>query len=133
MRWYLLFLLVLLAGCATDNACGGGSLSTTDTVVGSGTEAGAEDAVKFHFIAQDPTGIIFEQSYGGPAVEIRLLDSEGQSVFGRPGAAIVEGMVGMRDGGSRRLTIPADQAYGADYPSSCLSITYTIDLLAVTP
>jgi len=47
-----------------------------------------------------------------------------------------EGLVGMRAGGKRKLTIPADMAYGSSSPSSAIpansTLVFEVELLKIT-
>ena len=81
-------------------------LQTIDTTVGSGAEVKAGDTVTVNYTgALVATGVIFESS----------LDSGQPATFGLsqviPGWT--NGIPGMKIGGTRRLIIPAAQAYGA--------------------
>ena len=74
---------------------------------GDGAEAGAGDTIKAHYVGvAHSTGEEFDASWNrGAPLEFRL--GVGQVIRGWD-----EGIVGMRVGGRRRLTIPADMAYG---------------------
>ena len=74
---------------------------------GDGAEAGAGDTVKAHYVGvAHSTGEEFDASWNrGAPLEFRL--GVGQVIRGWD-----EGIIGMRVGGRRRLTIPADLAYG---------------------
>jgi FKBP-type peptidyl-prolyl cis-trans isomerase FkpA len=84
------------------------TLQVTDTKVGDGTEVKAGDYVTVDYTgALAETGVIFESS----------LDS-GQPVSFSLNGVIqgwTDGILGMKIGGTRRLIIPAAQAYG-DHP-----------------
>jgi FKBP-type peptidyl-prolyl cis-trans isomerase len=82
------------------------SLSSTDPVVGTGTEVKAGDTITAHYTgALAATGVIFQSS----------LDSG--SPFTSPLSGLIkgwqQGIPGMKVGGTRRLMIPAELAYGA--------------------
>ena len=82
------------------------SLEKTDTTVGTGKEAVKESTVTVHYTgALASTGVIFESS----------LDSGNPATFPLSGViqGWTEGVPGMKEGGTRRLLIPAAQAYGA--------------------
>lgn len=86
------------------------SLQTTDTKVGTGTEVKAGDTVTVDYTgAVAATGVIFQSS----------LDSGNPVSFSLSGVikGWTDGIPGMKVGGTRRLLIPADQAYGANPPS----------------
>ena len=74
---------------------------------GDGAEAGAGDTIKAHYVGvAHSTGEEFDASWHrGAPLEFRL--GVGQVIRGWD-----EGIVGMRVGGRRKLTIPANMAYG---------------------
>jgi FKBP-type peptidyl-prolyl cis-trans isomerase len=85
-------------------------LKVTDLTQGDGPEAKADSIVTVDYTgAVAATGVIFQSS----------LDSGQQATFSLdeviPGWK--EGMIGMKQGGVRRMVIPASQAYGANPPS----------------
>lgn len=86
------------------------SLQITDTKAGTGTEVKAGDTVTVDYTgAVAATGVIFQSS----------LDSGQPVSFSLSGVikGWTDGIPGMKIGGTRRLLIPADQAYGASPPS----------------
>jgi len=85
-------------------------LQKIDQVVGTGAEAKAGDTVTAHYTGSvAATGIIFQSS----------LDSGQPIPFGLSQVikGWTDGVPGMKEGGKRRLIIPADQAYGANPPA----------------
>jgi peptidylprolyl isomerase len=78
-----------------------------DLADGDGAEAGAGDTIKAHYVGvAHSTGEEFDASWNrGAPLEFRL--GVGQVIRGWD-----EGIVGMRVGGRRKLTIPAHMAYG---------------------
>ncbi|CAN5116834.1 hypothetical protein BH09PAT3_BH09PAT3_3550 [soil metagenome] len=86
------------------------TLDKIDTVPGTGTEVKASDTVTVDYTgAVAATGVVFQSS----------LDS-GQTVsFGlnQVIAGWTQGVPGMKVGGTRRLMIPANLAYGANPPA----------------
>ncbi len=85
-------------------------LETTDTTVGTGAEVKPTDTVTVDYTgAVAATGIIFQSS----------LDSGQPATF--PLTQVIqgwtEGIPGMKVGGTRRLLIPANLAYGASPPA----------------
>ena len=107
-----------------------GQLQSTDTTVGSGDEAKAGDTVVVDYTgAVAATGIVFQSS----------LDS------GQPASLSLDkvidgwkqGIPGMKVGGTRRLLIPAAQAYGANPPAGSgipanADLIFDVTLQAVT-
>jgi len=86
------------------------SLQTTDIKVGDGQEVKAGDTVTVDYTgAVAATGVIFQSS----------LDTGQTATFGLDSVikGWTDGIPGMKVGGTRRLLIPADQAYGATPPS----------------
>lgn len=86
------------------------SLQATDTTPGTGQEVKAGDTVTVDYTgAVAATGVVFQSS----------LDSGQPVTFGLDQVITgwKDGLVGMKVGGTRRLLIPADQAYGANPPS----------------
>ena len=86
------------------------SLKTTDTVEGKGDAVKATDTVTVHYTgAVAATGTIFQSS----------LDTGQPATF--PLNQVIkgwtEGIPGMKVGGTRRLIIPAAEAYGASPPA----------------
>ncbi len=85
-------------------------LQKIDIKEGSGAVAKASDTVTAHYTgAVASTGIIFQSSYDtGNPIPFGL----DQVIKGW-----TEGVPGMKEGGTRRLVIPADKAYGANPPA----------------
>jgi FKBP-type peptidyl-prolyl cis-trans isomerase FkpA len=91
------------------------ALKTEDTVVGTGKEAKAGDTVTVHYTgAVAATGTIFQSSLDSPDGQPIPL-SLNQVIQGW-----AQGIPGMKEGGTRRLYIPADLAYGANSPSASI-------------
>ncbi|HSW98590.1 MAG TPA: FKBP-type peptidyl-prolyl cis-trans isomerase [Candidatus Saccharimonadales bacterium] len=85
-------------------------LQITDTKVGTGTEVKAGDTVTVDYTgAVAATGVVFQSS----------LDTGQTATFSLSQVikGWTDGIPGMKVGGTRRLLIPADQAYGANPPS----------------
>ncbi len=106
------------------------TLQSIDTVVGTGTEVKAGDTVTAHYTgAVAATGIIFQSSHDGANQPIPF--GLNQVIKGW-----TEGVPGMKVGGTRRLLIPADKAYGATPPSGSgipanADLVFDIELTAV--
>ena len=85
-------------------------LQYVDLVVGLGVPVAAGQTVSVHYVGSRQNGDVFDTSLtGGTPFEFTL----GQGRF--PGWD--EGVAGMREGGRRRLIIPADMAYGENPPT----------------
>lgn len=84
------------------------SLQSTDIKVGSGATAKAGDTVTVDYTgAVASTGAIFQTTKGNQPVSLSL----SQVIKGWQ-----DGIPGMKVGGTRRLLIPANEAYGATPP-----------------
>lgn len=82
------------------------TLTATDTVVGTGAEATAGKTVTVNYVGMLSDGTVFDASAKhGQAFSFTL--GAGQVIKGWD-----QGVVGMKVGGTRRLIIPADLAYG---------------------
>lgn len=84
-------------------------LQVIDITPGTGAEATADSIVTVDYTgAVAATGVIFQSS----------LDSGQQATFSLDQVITgwKEGMIGMKQGGVRRMVIPADKAYGATPP-----------------
>ena len=83
-------------------------LQATDIKVGSGATAKPGDTVTVDYTgAVASTGVIFQSTQGGQPVSLSL----SQVIKGWQ-----DGIPGMKVGGTRRLLIPAAEAYGANPP-----------------
>jgi peptidylprolyl isomerase len=105
-------------------------LVVEDLTVGEGAEAGRGSMVSAHYVGvAHSTGEEFDASWNrGAPLEFRL--GVGQVIAGWD-----EGIVGMRVGGRRRLTIPPHLAYGDRGAGSAIApgetLIFVVDLLAV--
>jgi len=86
------------------------SLQSTDSVAGTGDAVKPGATITAHYTgAVASTGVIFQSSHDGANQPIQ---------FSLSGViqGWTDGVPGMKVGGTRRLLIPADQAYGANSP-----------------
>ena len=104
-------------------------LTRIDQTEGSGAEVKAGDTVTVHYTgAVAATGVIFQSSLdGGQPVTFPL-----DGVI----AGWQEGIPGMKEGGKRRLLIPAEQAYGANPPQGSgippnANLVFDVELLSI--
>lgn len=85
-------------------------LKTDDLKVGSGDEIKEDTRVAIYYIGWNPSGKIFDQSIDGKKLKTPL------AIDGPAEANVIsgwrQGLVGMKVGGVRELTIPSDLAYG---------------------
>jgi len=94
-----------LAGLAAIG-CSGGGLKIEDLTVGTGPEAAAGKQVSVHYTGTLLDGTKFDSSHDrGQPYTFEL-------GAGRVIAGWDQGLVGMKVGGKRKLTIPAALAYG---------------------
>ena len=98
------------ADCATDPVTTDSGLTYQDLECGEGEAAARGDGVTVHYTGTLENGKEFDSSEGGDPFPVRI--GAGEVIAGWE-----EGLVGMREGGTRKLTIPPDLGYGADgYP-----------------
>lgn len=85
-------------------------LATEDLVVGEGTEIKDDTKFAAYYIGWNPSGKVFDQSINGEKLKAPF------AIDGPKNASVIEGwkkgLVGMKIGGIRELTIPSAQAYG---------------------
>ena len=102
--------LMGLAACGGDDGTttptDSGTLEIVELTVGTGATAALGNTVSVHYIGGFPNGQIFDTSYGGNPFTLRL--GAGQVIPG-----FEQGIVGMRVGGKRRVTMPPSLAYGS--------------------
>lgn len=81
-------------------------LTASDTLIGTGVEAKTGNTVTVNYVGMLPDGTVFDASAKhGQTFSFPL--GAGQVIKGWD-----QGVVGMKEGGKRRLIIPADLAYG---------------------
>ena len=105
------------------------ALKTEDTKVGTGATAKAGDCLVMKYygtLAQD--GTMFDQNYTKPQAFAFTLGA---------GAVIKgwdQGLVGIKEGGTRRLIIPAEMGYGAQSAGTIpanADLVFTVELLRI--
>jgi FKBP-type peptidyl-prolyl cis-trans isomerase FkpA len=132
-RFLSAVVLFSMIGCGSEDPAapsGGGTLQTEDLVVGTGATAANGNTVTVHYTGRFTNGTVFDSSIGGQPYTFRLGANPPQVIAG-----FEQGIVGMRVGGRRRLTIPPNLAYGSQGrqgipPNSTL--VFDVELLAVT-
>jgi FKBP-type peptidyl-prolyl cis-trans isomerase len=108
--------LLAVVGLAALMACGGGSdspsgptqLEVQDVVVGTGPAVVAGDTITINYVGTFLDGRVFDQSPAGQPVTFPFPIGVGRFI---PGFDM--GLIGMRVGGRRMLTIPSSLAYGS--------------------
>ncbi len=102
----LLATAILPACGSSDNPTGPSNLAVVDLVVGTGATAVAGDTLTVDYVGTLTNGQKFDSSY----------DRGTPFVFRLGAGAVIagwdQGLVGMRVGGKRRLTIPPNLGYG---------------------
>lgn len=92
---------------AFDAAGVGDKVVTNDLKVGEGAELKADTKYQAYYIGWNPKGKIFDSSFNGETLKTPI-DTSQLSLI--PGWS--QGVVGMKVGGVREITIPSDLAYG---------------------
>jgi FKBP-type peptidyl-prolyl cis-trans isomerase FkpA len=109
-RFFVLSTLLTLAACgggtSATSPSTGGTLQIEDLVVGTGATAAVGDVVTVNYTGMFTNGQVFDTSYGKTPLQFRV--GAGQLIQG-----FEQGVVGMKVGGKRRLTIPPSLAYGS--------------------
>lgn len=105
-----------------------GQVTSVDSVVGTGATAKSGDRVSVHYTGALTDGTVFDSSRKrNEPFEFRL--GAGNVIPGWE-----RGLVGMKIGGRRTLTIPADLAYGTRSVGSIpanSTLVFDIELLAI--
>ena len=95
----------------TFNAADVKELVKTDLKIGDGAEIKSGTPYSAYYIGWNPKGVIFDQSIKNGALIAPILGGEFITGWN-------EGIIGMRFGGIRELTIPSDKAYGSTASSA---------------
>jgi len=82
-------------------------LAKTDLKVGSGVEIKDGDSFTAYYIGWNPSGEVFDGSIDGNSLKAPFTAQPGSVIKGWS-----QGVIGMKIGGVRELTIPYDLAYG---------------------
>jgi FKBP-type peptidyl-prolyl cis-trans isomerase len=122
--------VMLLATCggSTDPSSSDGTLVVQDLIIGTGAVAVVGDTVTVHYVGTLTNGTKFDSSYDrNQPYPFRL--GAGQVIAG-----FDQGVVGMRVGGKRRLTIPPNLGYGNQanqaIPANS-TLIFEIDLVSI--
>lgn len=105
-------------------------LQVTDETVGTGAVAAAGDTVTVNYVGSLTDGTVFDASANHGTAGFTFNLGAGQVIKGWD-----EGIVGMREGGKRKLVIPAalaygDQAVGNVIPANS-TLVFEVELLKV--
>lgn len=106
-------------------------VSIQETKVGQGIEALSYSVVDVHYTGKLEDGTVFDSS-AGRGEPLRFTLGSGQVIRGWD-----IGILGMKPGGKRVLTIPPELAYGKKGAGSVIppnaTLTFDVELVAVTP
>jgi FKBP-type peptidyl-prolyl cis-trans isomerase len=121
-------LLVLLAACGGEEGVTGPTeITTSEITVGTGATAAVGDVVTVHYILS-LNGSVLESSYtGGTPITFQI--GAGQVIPG-----FERGILGMRVGGKRRVTVPPSLGYGnqpRDRIPANSTLVFEIELVSV--
>jgi FKBP-type peptidyl-prolyl cis-trans isomerase len=110
-RWLAAVAIMALVGCGGDNGPtdpGPTSLQIEDLVVGTGATVVAGDTITINYVGTFLDGRVFDQSPPGQPETFPFQIGVGRFIQG-----FDQGLLGMRVGGRRRLTVPSALAYGS--------------------
>lgn len=96
----------------------GKTVEQKDLKVGTGTVLKEGENYQSYYIGWNPDGKVFDSSFADGSSLKAALDT---ASLGGPGGLIKgwsQGVIGMKEGGIRELTIPAKLAYGDQSPSA---------------
>ena len=89
-------------------------LQSTDLLEGTGDTIGASTSYSAYYIGFNPSGKIFDESISNGKLKSPLAVTNNTGLI----SGWTKGVIGMKLGGVRELTIPAAQAYGSQSPSA---------------
>lgn len=130
IKWLITMAIILLvAGCSKDDKNMSGELIIEDIIVGQGAEAVKYSIVTVNYTGWLEDGTKFDSSLNPGREPLRFTLGAGQMIQG-----FDQGIVGMKVGGKRKLTIPPNLGYGSQDkgiipPNSTL--IFELDLLIV--
>jgi FKBP-type peptidyl-prolyl cis-trans isomerase len=105
-------------------------LQIVDETVGTGAAAAAGDTVTVNYVGSLTNGTVFDASANHGTTGFTFTLGVGQVIKGWD-----QGIVGMKEGGKRKLVIPADLAYGNQSPAPSIpansALVFEVELLKV--
>ncbi len=105
-------------------------LKVTDEVVGTGAAAAAGDSVTVNYVGSLTNGTVFDASANHGTTGFTFVLGVGQVIKGWD-----QGIVGMKEGGKRKLVIPASMAYGDQAIGNVIpansTLVFEVELLKV--
>ena len=126
----LIALALFLPACGSTSPSGSGgsgNLEIADITVGTGATAVAGDFLTVHYTGSLTNGTVFDSSVGRTPFTFRL--GAGSVIAGWD-----QGLVGMRVGGKRRLSIPPSLGYGGQAVGSIpanSTLRFDVELLSI--
>ena len=130
IKWLItIAIMLLVAGCSKDDKNMNGELIIEDIIVGQGAEAVKHSIITVNYTGWLEDGTKFDSSLNPGREPLRFTLGAGQMIQG-----FDQGILGMKVGGKRRLTIPPNLGYGSQDkgiipPNSTL--IFELDLLIV--
>ncbi|CUV09668.1 FKBP-type peptidyl-prolyl cis-trans isomerase SlyD [hydrothermal vent metagenome] len=130
IKWLITMAIILLvAGCSKDDKNMSGELIIEDIIVGQGAEAVKHSIITVNYTGWLEDGTKFDSSLNPGREPLRFTLGAGQMIQG-----FDQGILGMKVGGKRKLTIPPNLGYGSQDkgiipPNSTL--IFELDLLIV--
>ena len=130
IKWLItMAIMLLVAGCSKDDKNMNGELIIEDIIVGQGAEAVKYSIVTVNYTGWLEDGTKFDSSLNPGREPLRFTLGAGQMIQG-----FDQGILGMKVGGKRKLTIPPNLGYGSQDkgiipPNSTL--IFELDLLIV--
>ena len=131
INWQIpvMIIMILFAGCSKDKEIMNGELIIEDLKVGEGSEVVKYNIVTVNYTGWLTDGTKFDSSLNPGRSPFRFTVGGGQVIKGWD-----EGLIGMKVGGKRKLTIPPSMGYGNQEmgvipPNSTL--IFEIDLLII--
>ena len=131
IKWQIpvMIAMVLIAGCSKDKEVMDGELIIEDLKVGEGTAVSQYNIVTVNYTGWLTDGTKFDSSLNPGRTPFRFTVGGGQVIKGWD-----EGLIGMKVGGKRKLTIPPNMGYGSQdmgvIPSNS-TLVFEIDLLII--
>ena len=130
IKWLItMAIMLLVAGCSKDDKNMNGELIIEDIIVGQGAEAVKHSIITVNYTGWLEDGTKFDSSLNSGREPLRFTLGAGQMIQG-----FDQGILGMKVGGKRKLTIPPNLGYGSQDkgiipPNSTL--IFELDLLIV--
>ena len=130
-RWHIITLAVFLfaVSCSKEKQTMSNGLQIEDIKIGEGSEVKKFDIVTVNYTGTLEDGTKFDSSLNPGRTPLRFTVGAGQVIKGWD-----EGLMGMKVGGKRKLTIPPELGYGSrdngPIPANS-TLIFDIDLLGI--